>query len=153
MARGDGWVGCVWEVHSTQGPGGDRLGPGKFSLSLTGTGSYIAKREDQNEKYRMPDWWDGLEFRAHGSQLPKAVSGLPPWAPKNDPLWTAAAATVRNAANFSTQYLASAITAHDIFMIRCDNAVTDGTPLLILQIAAIGAPSIRQDGTAEGGHK
>jgi hypothetical protein len=153
MTSNDGWVGCVWEVYSTRGPGADRLGPGKFSLSLTGTSSYIAKREDKNEKHRMPDWWDGLEFRVHGSQPPKAVSGLPRWLPKNDDLWTAAADTVRKASNFNTQYLASAIPKHDIFMIRCDNAVTDGTPLLILQIAAIGGPHPLQDGTAEGGHK
>jgi hypothetical protein len=152
MTGSDRWVGCVWEVYSVDGPGGDRLGPGKFSLSLTGTGSYIAKREDQNEPKRMPGWWDGLEFWAHGSHLPQSVSGLPPWQLPNDGVWKAAADAVRKGANFTTQYLASGITGHDVLLIRCDGAVKDGTPLLVLQIAAIGRPHTDQDGTAHGGH-
>ena len=144
----DEWV-REWTVYKADQPDlGER---GSFSL-VAGSGCYTV-----GKTVSMPPHWKTLVFYPHGKDDPTFKKrALNPWTPGKDSAWKTAADGVRGAARLRTRRLEGTYPGHDIILVRCDGAVTDGTPLLVLQlvpiVSAVIAATIYQDGTGHGGH-
>ena len=141
------WL-CEWTVYGVQGTGGGKVGRGQFSLITNGAGGYAVKNVS------MPAPWNDpkkvLQFHPFGVTAPPSPGPLlPQWQPQCDLAWLYAAYNVRKNSTLWTTHLRSVTyPGHEIVLIRCDRAVSDDTPLLVLTIIQLE----RQDGTGHGGH-
>ncbi len=137
---------CEWTVYSIQGEGGPKIGTGRFTL-VAAANNY---RVDPNTVVGLSDVWKNLVFCPHGNADPiYKERALEPWSQGNDADWERAATRVRQAAKSTTKRLVTPYNGHELILWRCDRAVRDGTPLLVLHLVP---PDIRQDGTGHGGH-
>src|SRR5580693_7670951 len=154
----DPWLAGTWQVFDGQGGGGLYLKPhdrpGCFNLVAV-----LDSVEGDTAFYRvdhascdMPDCWRTARFLPRGNlPVPALSTQLPPW--KADPTtaeqWLEAAKEVRKQVKPSTKRLEGDIRpvgdAESLTLVLVENAVIDGSDLLVLVLTAQYATP-REDG-------
>jgi hypothetical protein len=173
MPTGDPWLDWKWDVYSAQDAGGPYEKPldqiGHFQLT-TGNDpddhspGYVVSRHG----LVMPPCWSDSKvcFHDKGAVEPSGVDkySLAPWDGTDDVDrdWMDAANLIRRLIAKDVRRLESAFypqgprgPKEKMYLIRVDEAVEDGSPLLVLRLEATPKGlSELQDGTAHGGgHK
>jgi hypothetical protein len=158
----DPWTGATWKVHG----GGKYLKPtdrdGEFTLTAVAdpaTGVTAYYRVAFADGY-MPACWKGCLLYPRGNvAFPPPVPLLPPWSTATESLWAAAAAAALQQLNVSMARLEADLypgsNAQALTLVRVDNASTDGSPLLAMQLKSAssgGAQPMEDDGTGNGTH-
>jgi hypothetical protein len=161
VTTSDPWTGTPWKVYG----GGRYHKPtdqvGAFTLSavpdpVTGVTAYYRVAFADGS---MPACWKGCLFYPRGSvAIAPPVPLLPPWSTATEGLWAAAAAATLQQLNVSMARLEADLypgsSAKALTLVRVDNASTDGSPLLAMQLksAPQGGVQPQDDGTGNGGH-
>ncbi len=156
MAATDPWIGVTWNVY---GGGPDVKPPnqvGQFSLiavpdPVTGATAYYRVNLSGGN---MPAPWNNLFLYPVGANPAPAPSpSLPPWSSGTDGKWSAAATTVLQGVTALTARLVGDLpdtNVEALTIVRVDNATTQGSPMIAIQLQSSG-PQPDADGTGYGG--